>query len=317
MIYPIRSIVAAVADPGHPDPVIAAATDLARRTGAHLHLVHAFELPSLAWDAYGRMGFVEPQVLEAHAGALRERFRAAIATQGELDHVTYHALAAPTAAAIHDVAADERADLIIVGATKRRAVARVLLGTTAQRVLRRADVPVLVVRKPLADRCRVLATTDLSPFSAGAYELGLDLLETLFDPESLEVRALLVVRSLGLPAPFTGDQFREIAENELKKFVDSRRDRGRVVTSTVRLGDPADEIAAEAEESEPDVVLVGTHSRPTTERWLLGSVAEAATRSVASNVLVVPARAEEQRELPVQRSAEAAVVPSAAHPEGG
>ena len=309
MIYPIRRIVAGIADLAEGDPVLKEALALARRTDAHLHLVHAFELPSLAWDAYGRMGFVDPQTLEQYAESLRQRLSRSVEDAGGYDNVTYHAEAAPSATAIRDVAEREEADLVVVGATRHGAIARVLLGTTAQRVLRGSGVPVLVLRKHLAGRCsKVLVTTDLSPFSAGVHELGVDVLETIC-PEKPELRSLLVVRSsMGLPAPFRFDQLQEMAEEELKKFITQRRDRGRPINGVVRFGDPVDEIVAEAGDWDAALVVLGTHSLSTTERWVLGSVAEAAIRNVHTNVLVVPARAEEQRELPVPRMVETAIV---------
>src|SRR5690606_14954618 len=130
-----------------------------------------------------------------------------------------------------------------------------------------------------------------------------------------ELRSLLVVRSsLGLPAPFRFDQLQEMAETELRKFLGQRRERAAPISGVVRFGDPVDEITGEAEAWKPDVVIVGTHSRTTTDRWLLGSVAEAAIRSIGVNVLVIPAHAEEQRELPVRRTAGTAIQQSA---EGG
>lgn len=311
MIYPIRNIVAGITDLSEEDPVLGEALELARRTRARLHLVHAFELPSLAWDAYGRMGFIDPQTLEHYSESLRERLRRTVEAAGGYDRAEYHAVAAPPATSIRDVALNERAELIVVGATRHGTIGRILLGTTAQRVLRGATVPVLVLRRQVASRCKkVLVTTDLSPFSAGVHELGLDVLETMCGERQPEIRSLLIVRSsLGLPAPFGFEQLQQMAEQELKKFIGHRRDRGRPIHGIVRFGEPAEEIAAEAKESDPDLVIVGTHSRTTTERWVLGSVAEATIRNLESNVLVIPAKAEEQRELPVPRAHGAAVAP--------
>src|SRR5690606_39535490 len=66
-----------------------------------------------------------------------------------------------------DVAEEVGADLIVVGATRRGTLARTILGTTAQRVVRAARVPVLVNRRPgHSPMRRVLLTTDLSEGSA-------------------------------------------------------------------------------------------------------------------------------------------------------
>ena len=314
MIYPIRSIVAGVADLDAEDPVLRESIALANRTGARLHLVHTYELPSLAWDAYGRMGYVSPETLEEHADSLRSLLgKAAVARGASADNVEYHLLAAPAAVTILEVAKEAEADLVIVGATRHGSFARLFMGTTAQRVLHGATMPVLVVRGEVPSRCeRVLLTTDLSPFSAGVHELGLDVLDTFCGLDDSELRALLVVQSsLGLPVPFRLDQLEAMAGQELRKFLDQRRDRGVAITPSVRFGEPAHEITHEAAVWEPDLVIVGTHSRKATERWLLGSVAEATIRGVQTNVLVIPAVAEVRRKMPTPRHQTMPVPPPA------
>ncbi|MFO0675858.1 MAG: universal stress protein [Polyangiaceae bacterium] len=47
---------------------------------------------------------------------------------------------------IHEVAAEIGADLIVMGTHGRRGIARALLGSVAENVVRMADRPVLTVR---------------------------------------------------------------------------------------------------------------------------------------------------------------------------
>lgn len=54
----------------------------------------------------------------------------------------------PAQAEIVALAAEERADLVVMGTHGRGGVSRVLLGSVADRVLRTAPCPVLTVRKP-------------------------------------------------------------------------------------------------------------------------------------------------------------------------
>src|SRR5439155_13800022 len=49
---------------------------------------------------------------------------------------------------IVDLAADERADLVVMGTHGRRGVSRVFLGSVADRVIRLAPCPLLTVRTP-------------------------------------------------------------------------------------------------------------------------------------------------------------------------
>jgi nucleotide-binding universal stress UspA family protein len=311
MIYPIRRIVAGIASLDGEDPIMTAAVDIAESTGAELHLVHAFELPSLAWDAYARMGYVDASELDSYADALCARLERAVAVHAPAGRLLYHAIAAPPATAIHAVAEEQQADLIIVGPSRHRAVARVLLGITAQRVVRQANAPVLILREPLQKPIRnVLLTTDLGHFSAGVHELGLDVMETLAGDAKPAVRSLLVVGPvLHLPPPLPEEQIEEFARDQLERFLGDRRDRGRTIEGFIRIGEPSAEIVKEAEASRPDLIVLGTHSRKGVDRWLAGSVTETTIRETGANVLVIPAGLEEQRQLPVSRDSLAAPMP--------
>lgn len=62
---------------------------------------------------------------------------------------------------------------------------------------------------------------------------------------------------------------------------------GRRMTTAVREGRPADEIAAYAREHDADVVATGTRGRHGEHRFLLGSVAERVVRTCPVPVLTV------------------------------
>jgi nucleotide-binding universal stress UspA family protein len=311
MIYPLRNIVAGLLEIESEGLVLTESIRMAERTGATLHLVHSYELPSLDWDAYGRMGYVDQATLDRYAAGLHARIREVVATRSAKVRAEVHAIAAPAAAAVTEVARETRADLVMVGATRHGAFARAILGTTAQRVVRRSLAPVLVLRQRINWPIhRVLLTTELTPFSAGVHELGLDVLETIGGDSEPELRSLMVMSPMTvLPAPIPIEQLDSIASEQIHQFLAQRRDRGRAVSARVRTGDAAGEIVAESAEWKPDYLVVGTHSRKATERWMIGSVAESTLRDARCNVLVVPAKAEEQRSLPVPSAASVPSVP--------
>jgi nucleotide-binding universal stress UspA family protein len=55
-----------------------------------------------------------------------------------------------------------------------------------------------------------------------------------------------------------------------------------------RFGNPADEILAEAQEREPDLIVVGRQGLSPPARWLIGSVSDRVVRHAHAPVLVVP-----------------------------
>lgn len=58
------------------------------------------------------------------------------------------------------------------------------------------------------------------------------------------------------------------------------------VTSHLRFGEAAEEIAHFASEVDADLIVVGTHPRHGVSRWLIGSVAEKVVRTAPCPVLV-------------------------------
>jgi nucleotide-binding universal stress UspA family protein len=285
----IRTIVAGVAQPAENDPTLAATAELARWTGARLHLVQAFTVPPVFSPP--ELGYMRSGWALQYADRIRSGLEAVAHRLPGAGSAVCHAIGGPPAPAILKTAEAEGADLVVVGAARPDRLGGWFLGTTAQRVLRGADVPVLVVRRPLHRPLeRVLLTSDLSELSAAVHEEGLATASAAFG-EPAGMRSLLV-----LPLPLSAfvlpsEVLEHAALDGLETFLGARRLHARPVEPVVRAGAPAEEIAAEAEEWPADLLVVGTHGKGWAARLVLGSVAEAALRDAPCNVLAVPPRA--------------------------
>ena len=306
MPTPIRTIVAGVARPAADDPALVAAIELARWTGAKLRLVHAFHLPPLFPSTGPELAYAD--VTERVYDGLVEALRAAARTHPGGESALCDAVLGTPGDEILGVARELGADLIVVGASRP---GHAFLGTTAQRVLRGASAPVLVVRRPLHRPLeRVLLTGDLSELSAAVHERGLDAVESLFGAPGA-ARSLLAVSFSLLPPPLPLDMLDRAARGELDDFLAARRPRERSVEGVVRIGDPAETIVSEAAAWDADLLVVGTHARGWAARLALGSVAEVALRDAPCNVLAIPprkpAKAEARAELPAVEAVPALV----------
>ena len=121
----------------------ATAAELARAFGAELVFLHVYDVSSVEELPREAPSLSLDQVLEnlrmqirSKLGQLEEvpaRFRVEVVPDG------------PVAQAVLDAAERYRADLIVMGTHGRTGLPRVLLGSVAETVLRRASVPVLVV----------------------------------------------------------------------------------------------------------------------------------------------------------------------------
>lgn len=184
-------------------------------------------------------------------------------------------------------------DIVVLGAHGARYIKDLLLGTTAERVVRKGRRPVLVVKQaPQGPYRRVLAPVDFSDASRQSLVFA----RTIAPDADLRVLHAFELRHEYrlLDGGMTRDQLltyeRESAirlRKRLKAFVgDSGIDPGQVKLS-VRTGYPATVITGVARRSRADLVAIGTHGMSGLRYLLLGSVAEHALREAPCDVLAV------------------------------
>ena len=130
----------------HSETAVRLAADLARRDGGALHLVHVFE-PIAYPLPDGYVLFTPLQLnelvvqFEKQLTSMKTLALAAGAPEVET-HVRQGACATDTC----ELAKDGAFDLIVMGTHGRSGLSHLLLGSVAERVLRRAPCPVLTVK---------------------------------------------------------------------------------------------------------------------------------------------------------------------------
>ena len=191
--------------------------------------------------------------------------------------------------AIANAATRERADLVAMSTHGRSGLDWLRFGSVAEGVVRRAPVPVLLVRGIAAwDRGginRILVPLDRSEAS----EAVLPLVSCLAGPFDFEIQLLHVVEvALPLSGWEAAGKVVHDAEAEayLAKMAALLEARGLRVGMTVRAGLPAEVIPAVAAETKSGLVAMSTHGRSGLGRLFLGSVAERVLRSVSVPVLL-------------------------------
>jgi nucleotide-binding universal stress UspA family protein len=273
----VRRLVAGVATLRPDDPALVAGLRLSARLGAELHLVHVpHGTPSSLLDLSRQKGVLQ---------GVAERVAPGATATGR---VFSRVVTGVPERRLLGFADELEADLLVLGETRRTALARAMLGTTAGHVIRGARTPVLVVREPLPDRpLRVLLTTDLSRHAAFAHSWGGVLARALCAPGAAEMRSLFVETPVVGELPVSREQVHLHAERELVDFL---RAEVPPTSSTPRLrrGDPTFEIVREAQEWDADLLVLGTHGRRGAERLFLGSVAETVLRHAPCAALVIP-----------------------------
>ena len=126
------------------DRALAQAMALAPRLGATVHLVHVWDLPAYTLPD-GSVFYALEAATEVERGlqkSLDERISRfgghEVAITGSLRRGAPHH-------EIVEAAKEQRADLIVIGTHGRTGIARLLIGSVAERVVRTSPVPVLTV----------------------------------------------------------------------------------------------------------------------------------------------------------------------------
>ncbi|HWS74631.1 MAG TPA: universal stress protein [Quisquiliibacterium sp.] len=213
-----------------------------------------------------------------------------------------------TASRLAELAAQESADLIVVGSHQRHGLDRALHGSVSIELMRGAPASVLVAPASLADRLppppatagrRVLVATDLSPHGKRAARWALGML-----PPGSRIRLLTIVHPRRMPSAPTAyaaddpaqrlryEAWRDQCRRELEALLPADlQARGlSVEVDAVEGDDAAEAIAAIADAIDADLVCLGTAGRTGLAATLLGSVAQGVLGRSRRPVLLVPDR---------------------------
>jgi nucleotide-binding universal stress UspA family protein len=207
------------------------------------------------------------------------------------------------------------ADLIVTGTHGRGGFEHLLLGSVAEKVLRRAPCPVLTVGRgprPTSKRhCfqRILCGLDFTEDSARTLRFALSLAEE----DEGQVILLHVLEGLpeasalgrtDLPLPGGGPLRRDleaVARERLHQVVpDEARDFCRV-EERVAMGKAYDEILRLAAEEQADLIVLGAHPRGPLGRMFFGSTSSQVVREAGCPVLSVLGRDGQGREIEAEK----------------
>lgn len=207
---------------------------------------------------------------------------------------------------IVECATEVEADIIVMGAHRKRMLRDIFIGTTIERVMRTARRPVLMVnREPSGDYLRVAVAIDPSPASAEALacarSLGLfeDVYLTLFHAFTAPAKGAMIYANV--EAEQVEEHIaREAGEVrlELAAFLEKVELGAKQFDVRVVEGAPQPAIRKFVEKDRPDLLIIGTRGLTGARRTLFGSVADALLRGLECDVLAIPSseRAENEPE---------------------
>jgi len=191
----------------------------------------------------------------------------------------------------------EKADLIIVGTRGRSGLAHVLLGSTAERVIRMAPCPVLAVHTLKEESLtgkgisldRILVPTDFSECSEEAVNFA----AVVAAQTKASIELMHVVEPGYYSIDFTIEhpdervQQRQRSTEQLEALSEKLSKAGIAVEMNLRGGSPSDMILDVAKTTSSDLIVMGTHGRRGLLHAVAGSVTGAVLRRGTIPVLAV------------------------------
>lgn len=270
------------------------AASLAARLGAGLELLHVLSEPALRTllGLFPEAPGTEARVLENAQRLLDEEASRLRAMPGNPAVKTTLRKGRPDEEIL---AACLDADLLVLGAHGQNPLRDMIIGSTAERLLRKVSCPALVSRgDPELPYRHALVPIDFSEHSKHAMQAA-----TLIAPEA----GLTALHALDLP--FEGKLwFAGVPEEEINRFRAQARaqalrrmlalgaelgEAGQRFRTQVLQGSAAGSILETAERLGADLIVMGRRGKSVTENLFIGSVTRHILADATCDVLIIPA----------------------------
>ena len=285
-----------VATDGHPQSLgaLRVARALAEKFGLRGDAVTVLQpaVPAMYDPMFGAAA-AYGDVLESLLEAQREKARRQLAeVGGPAAGWPLEALMGSRAVAISRRAAQEGAELIVMGSGRHEWADRWLGHETVLDVLRVAHLPVLAVPEAARELPRrALVATDFSERSLDAGRVAVGLLAPDAEVHVVHVSLAPAVEVAWAAADAWTTAYEAGARTRLAEVARGLEGPGRAVHTHLLRGDPAAELLALAERERADLLATGSHGYGFLSRAILGSVSTRIVRHAHCAVLVVPPRA--------------------------
>jgi nucleotide-binding universal stress UspA family protein len=270
------------------------AYSLARHYGARLLVEHVVQPLTVTYPYYGFPDSTAYDVYGSLASDAEQRLKELVQARSwdglQPEWIVQKGLAADS---ILGLAKTQSASLIVMGTHGRRGLDRLTMGSVTERVLRKSQCPVLVVRKPAHDFCdpkdlkepvhlsKILLCTDFSDYALRALDYAFSLaMEYNAELTLLHVlENVHVSTDLGSVVAHARDCLDNSIPNDAVNWCKFK--------SVVRIGRPYQEIVQLAIETQSDLIILGVRGRNALNLALFGSTTHRVIQLGSCPVLAV------------------------------
>lgn len=276
------------------------ARGLAKCFGADLHLAHIYE-PDFPLTTVMAMPIVLPPV-QVGQGVRRHLKEVAKKLGLELPPENYHAVEGRPADEICELARRSAMDLIVVSTRGNTGLKHLVLGSTAERIVRYSPCPVMVVHPRKGDEKtnksgvtfgKILVPIDFSACSLKGLEYAKGLARQFGSK-------LVLLNSVALQYYITSDEYarydlpllmqqaEKASRRQMRELIQNTDWEGIEVRPSLQIGHAGQQICVRAAEDDVDLIVTSTHGTTGFKHILVGSTAEYVVRHAGCPVLVVP-----------------------------
>jgi nucleotide-binding universal stress UspA family protein len=264
-----------------------AASDLAKRSGAELHVVHVWhDVRGFAHD------FVKKELRRQGQEILDEQLERIRASGGEVTKA--YLRRGRTSNEVIALCKEIDADLLVVGSRGLGTVQRILMGSQSEEIVHHAQVPVLVIRgaEDFWPPARIVIGEDFSDDARKAGEL-VAAIGKLYGAQGL-----LVYSHPDLPEVPPGERrsrvenLTEMRERDESMLEDRARELEEILggrpETRISGGYPANVLLEASQEVRPSLVALGSRGLAGLIRTRLGSVSTKVVTAARGPVLIYP-----------------------------
>jgi len=194
---------------------------------------------------------------------------------------------------IVNFADEQKVDMIIVGSLGKGGIKRFMLGSVSEKVVRRAKIPVLVVREHKGEKPhrQILIATDGSKITEKAVDCGIEIAKL----NGSKVYAAYVIDTTSCDpnlmdedwAQKIYEQFEKTGYGAVSYAVEKAKAAGLEAESVMLRGNPAEQIVDFAEKQKVGMIVVGSLGKSGSEQFSIGSISAKVLRNASVPVLVV------------------------------
>lgn len=267
---------------------------MAGEAGARLDLLHVLslgplqELQRLAADVPA--GVAEDAVTEgvrAELDALAASLQARFAVKPDC-----RVASGPLLTSLHAEAVASGADLLVFGARGENFFRHLLLGTTAIRMVSKAQQPILMVKQPVRRAYQtLLIPVDFSPSSLASIDVA-----RMVAPKA----DIILMHAFDVPfesrlrlANVSDDiinHYRVVARQQAQRDLQALREKAGLSTGKTRFvvvhGDASQRVLEQEQAFDCDLIIMGKHGKSPLEEFIVGSVTKKVLAESQCDVLV-------------------------------